>query len=419
MTYAHSMRWLLLLMLASTILPACSGGNDDDDGPSANDDDDDITTTDDDDDEDPRLHSYADPAQLGPYPVGNITRVYEDTARDEPLTPEEGDHRTLMTEIWYPAAESAREMDTDTFIGFMGEWADVLGPMIPTVLGGDEEDVERVLALKTGSVRDADLADGGPFPIVLFSHGNGGLRFQSMFLCEYLASHGYVVISPDHTGNAAVSVTPTGLMLYNASTFADLLVRVADMRYLLDIAEGLDADDPDGRFTGRLDLDHVGMTGHSFGGMTTKTTVGEEPRIDVGAPMAGPFGQPEGITIPMMHFMASEDDTIDLGGNEQIVGNYEASMGPRWLVNLIDAGHFSFSDICLLDDQYGDGCGEGKRLADDSPMTYMDHNLAHRITNFYQIALFGYYLKGVEAYEDDLESNPFGSDVEYEFDRFP
>lgn len=399
MTRCQPSSTFLLLALLAAVLPACGGGDDDDDS--------DI------------LHAYSDPAQLGPYPVGNITRVYEDTARDEPLTPEEGDHRTLMTEIWYPAAESAREMETDSFIGFMGEWADVLGPMIPTVLGGDEEDVDRVLAFKTRSVRDADIADGGPFPVVLFSHGNSGLRFQSIFLTEYLASHGYVVISPDHTGNAAVSITPTGLMLYMPSTFSDLPVRVADMRYLLDIAEGLNAEDPDDRFTGHLDMENVGMTGHSFGGMTTKNTVGEEPRIDVGAPMAGPFDQPEGVTTPMMHFMASEDETIDLGGNEQIVNNYEASMGPRWLINLIDAGHFSFSDICLLDDQYGDGCGEGKRLADDSPMTYMDHILAHRITNFYQVALFGHYLKRVEGYATDLQGNLFPDDVEFEFDRFP
>ena len=41
----------------------------------------------------------------------------------------------------------------------------------------------------------------GPYPLVVFSHGNGGMRLQSLFFTEYLASHGYVVIAPDHTYN--------------------------------------------------------------------------------------------------------------------------------------------------------------------------------------------------------------------------
>ena len=38
-------------------------------------------------------------------------------------------------------------------------------------------------------------------PVLVFSHGWGGIRWQSAFLTEHLASHGYVVIAPDHTHN--------------------------------------------------------------------------------------------------------------------------------------------------------------------------------------------------------------------------
>src|SRR5262249_55406045 len=51
-----------------------------------------------------------------------------------------------------------------------------------------------------------------PFPLVLFSHGNGGIRIQSFFFAAHMASHGYVVVSPDHRGN----------------TFVDSLLGIAD-----------------------------------------------------------------------------------------------------------------------------------------------------------------------------------------------
>ena len=44
----------------------------------------------------------------------------------------------------------------------------------------------------------------GPFPLVVYSHGSGGLRYIASYYTEAIASHGYVVAAPDHTGNTAV-----------------------------------------------------------------------------------------------------------------------------------------------------------------------------------------------------------------------
>jgi predicted dienelactone hydrolase len=52
---------------------------------------------------------------------------------------------------------------------------------------------------RTPTYRDVDRA-AGQYPLVLFSHGNAGIRFQSLFLAAHLASHGYIVASPDHQG---------------------------------------------------------------------------------------------------------------------------------------------------------------------------------------------------------------------------
>ena len=52
-----------------------------------------------------------------------------------------------------------------------------------------------------GAFEGATAACDGPRPVLVFSHGNSGVRWQSPFFTEYLASHGWVVVAPDHVGN--------------------------------------------------------------------------------------------------------------------------------------------------------------------------------------------------------------------------
>ena len=49
----------------------------------------------------------------------------------------------------------------------------------------------------------AEIATDGPFPLVVYSHGSGGIRYLASYYTEAIASHGYVVAAPDHTGNTA------------------------------------------------------------------------------------------------------------------------------------------------------------------------------------------------------------------------
>lgn len=75
--------------------------------------------------------------------------------------------------------------------------------------------------------------------------------------------------------------------------------------------------------------------------------------------------------------------------------------------------------MCLLDPNFGDGCGEGTRADSDEPFAFLDDQIAHDVTTYYETALFGYYLKGVDEYAEDLVAQPFAHDVELEYDRFP
>ena len=102
-------------------------------------------------------------AARGPYAVGARTLRFTDSRGKE-----------LVVEVWYPA-EVPEGAAPD--------------PYPPTTLAGT-------------AVRDvpADLR-GAPYPLIGFSHGFAGIRFQSAYLTEHLASHGVVVVAPDHARN--------------------------------------------------------------------------------------------------------------------------------------------------------------------------------------------------------------------------
>src|SRR5262252_3210326 len=98
--------------------------------------------------------------------------------------------RLLRTEIWYPAAESARGMPASPITDF--------DPVLAPLLGNSH--------VPLTAVRDVPISRDAPFPLIAFSHGNGGVRFQNTFQTERLASHGFVVVAPDHTGNTILDV---------------------------------------------------------------------------------------------------------------------------------------------------------------------------------------------------------------------
>jgi predicted dienelactone hydrolase len=315
-----------------------------------------------------------DPAAAGPYAVG-VTRV---ELRDEARG------RTLLTEIWYPADESARGAAPSP----AGEY---LPPDLAFLADGATLDLT--------AVREAPIAPDGPFPLIAFSHGSGGIRFQNTFQVEHLASHGYVVIAPDHQGNTFFDSSGSQPQL--------AIDRPIDVIYLLNAFSGFTAD-PASRFAGWIDTERdFGVTGHSFGAFTSFAVASQDARIGAALPMAlaGPIsGSYSAATLLML---ATQDKTIGLDSNQAIRDAYEALPGPRFLAEVIDAGHYSFSFACEtgLGIGDGDGCKTGTRLEDGSPITFLDHHRVWPLVNTYSAALFGRYLRDVESYDDTLATN--------------
>jgi predicted dienelactone hydrolase len=222
-------------------------------------------------------------------------------------------------------------------------------------VAGVPRDVVRVVGVDivdTPAYRDVALAPG-EFPLILFSHGNGGIRFQSFFFVAHLASHGFIVASPDHHGN-----TFTDALLGIVDPMV-VVNRPRDVQFLIDRFTAFDAE-AGNAFEAAVDLSRIGMSGHSFGGLTTFALAGgtsvigtfTEPRIKAifpQAPSAIAFEDAyfATITVPTLIVGGSIDETTPFGQDqERPFDNLPSGASVVGLAEVVGGGHFTFSDFC-------------------------------------------------------------------------
>jgi dienelactone hydrolase len=120
----------------------------------------------------------------------------------------------------------------------------------------------------------------GPCPVIIFSHGLGGTREGYSYLGGYWASHGYVSVHLQHLGSDDAvwrNERPRKRMeaMRQAITeVSNTLNRPLDVSFALDELTKRNSE-TDSPWHGRLDLEHVGMAGHSYGAFTTMAIAGQ------------------------------------------------------------------------------------------------------------------------------------------------
>jgi predicted dienelactone hydrolase len=209
-------------------------------------------------------------------------------------------------------------------------------------------------------------------PVVLFSHGLGGNREGSSFLGKHWAARGYVVVFLQHPGSddSIWKGQPAGQRVASmraAATAENFMLRVGDVSAVLDQLNrwNNEADHP---LHGRLDLARVGMSGHSFGAVTTQAVSGQalptgaqpltEKRIKAAIVMS-PSGPQRGtaaqafaqVNIPWL-LMTGTNDIARLGG--ETIGTSDMAsrlsvypaLPPNGKYELVlnEARHFAFTD---------------------------------------------------------------------------
>lgn len=343
-----------------------------------------------------------DPEQPGSYPVGVTTMLLADHSRTDLVT---NSPRSLMTEVWYPATDDARALPKNRMLDFFARnTVPEFALLFQIAFEVDVAEADK--RFQNTAVRDARVRDG-VFPLLLFSHGNAGLRMQNVFWCEHMASHGYIVMAPDHTGNAAVTILDGRLIPYQDSEEARkqaAIDRPKDLSFLIDAMTRMNKGG-DSRFLGRVDLEHIGAAGHSFGGFTCTWLTAQDPRVRAAALMAGAAPERSNFTTPVMTLIAAEDKTLDADDMAFLRRYYDESKGPHYSVEFKNAGHFSFTEMYQLKPDFGDGVGQGKRVTNGEALTFIPMEKAYTLTNGYTTAFFGKYLKGLNGYDAYLAAN--------------
>lgn len=112
-----------------------------------------------------------------------------------------------------------------------------------------------------------------PAPVVVISHGLGSSRKGFVYLGKHLASHGFAVAIPEHIGSdyQRQRALLSGIIRSDINP-VEFIDRPLDVKYLLDELERLSQSDP--AFAGRLNLQQVGVIGHSTGGYTALALAG-------------------------------------------------------------------------------------------------------------------------------------------------
>ncbi|MFH1811742.1 MAG: dienelactone hydrolase family protein [Pseudomonadota bacterium] len=329
-----------------------------------------------------------DPSTFGPFPVGVRTFTLVDHSR---RSPDGTTDRQLVCEVWYPAREAARDKAGVSY---------VLHDLLPDDLK-DDIPAEALGVVHTTAVRDAaPRADRRPFPLVVFSHGKGSIRLQSTFYTVPLASHGYVVVSPDHQGDQLVDLLREGDVEIS-STVDSFIDRPLDVEFILDHFERLPADD---FLAGLVDLDRIGTTGHSFGALTSMRVAGEDPRVKAAlphTPAAHLLVQVDILTpseqwgIPIMLQAADLDHTLP--ADDHATSVWEHLVAPRYFLRLATAGHFTYSDLCILDVEAIDAAIEmdvSNTLNDGCGPENLSPEVAFPVIRHYSIGFFNRYLRG-------------------------
>jgi predicted dienelactone hydrolase len=200
-----------------------------------------------------------------------------------------------------------------------------------------------------------------PAPVIVYSHGTGGTRDGYAYLGNFWASHGYVSVHPQHHGSDSEIFKDKTKILEALKKAAfdpkNAIDRQKDIIFVLDQLAKLNKDDA--TFKGRLNLDAVGMSGHSFGAHTTMAAAGlamggfkvKDTRIKAIIPMSAPVPKLNldralaDVKVPTMLMTGTLDDSPigETKAKDRRITYDKLAGVDKWFINFEGGDHMIFS----------------------------------------------------------------------------
>lgn len=364
------------------------------------------------------------PNPTGPYMVGTTTFMLEHSEREEVITEEPDDLRRLMVRAWYPADSLNSEAEQ---MEYMHPYE---AQYFAKKYGLPAFTLDHLKHIETFAYLDLSVSEQeSTFPVLLFSHGyNVAPATYASFVTE-IASHGYIIFAVNHPYQSVATVFPDGEKVafdyqYESKKFENVWEQIVeleeqfwaadtdsakrdvireisdlypnaemmrhwsdDLSFVIDELERMNIND-ENRFCSKMNLDKIGVFGHSAGGGTAGQLMISDSRVTAGINWDGAqWADMVDSTLhqPFLRIEAVYDST-KFAPNDLIYHNVNDSV--HYAIKVKGIGHSNFSDIPLLIpiqpvNQAGD----------------MDPNQAIELINEYSITFFDIYLRDDQEFE--------------------
>ena len=366
---------------------------------------------------DSQTSSFQFPQKPGPYPVGlkvvdqyDHSRAYPTHLKNLSKSSVADDARPLQTLIWYPSLRSTGKPMT------VGDYTQLTDTEIRFDAPHPEQNRWRSL-LKTSSeiplwaLRDAKPAKGH-YPVLIYAPSDSSVSWENADLCEYLASHGYVVLASPSMGVSTRDMT---------DDLDGINAQASDISFLITYAKSLSD----------TDLSEVAVVSWSWGGISSLFAAARDPRIDGLVEMDGSMRyypglvqqagdvHPGRMTIPLLFFTAENPNFLeDL--DKYYDGHPAGILGPNvlnaWIhgdlltVNMLGMAHPEFSSMFRRRES-------AKRFAENRVADYGrdDANTSYAWVALYTLNFLNAYLKHDTSAKAFLERTPAENGVPKHF----
>ncbi|HEU4962243.1 MAG TPA: alpha/beta fold hydrolase [Bacilli bacterium] len=321
------------------------------------------------------------PKVTGAFQVGTTNFDWVDVSRKDSLTSDPKDNRELMVQVWYPI-DNGNGKAKETYIPSPVNGIESLAHQF-----GMGDQFAEINKIDTDTYKDAALSNQrNQYPVVLFSHGLGRARWEYQSITRELASHGYIVVSVDHTDFNLGTEFKDGRFVPIAHLVPDFTkmdeyinqIWVKDLQFVIRQLVKVNQHDEAHNFKGKLDLSKIAAVGHSFGGAAAARALQLEPKIkaaiDLDGSLVGLTGKSGKMEKPFA-FIKTEDHAGDLNG----VNEYPTppGMDPKVIQDQMEAYRIRYEQAIQGDDAY-DITIAGTRHKDhphNDHMSFTDHPL--------------------------------------------